>query len=164
MQNKISPEFISGFTDAEGSFGISLVPKKNGRGWNVSLSFTIGLHISDLALLQEIKVYFQDVGTLRCYANLAVFSVRALPDLLRVIIPHFEAFPLHTQKQTDFLLFKWASLILSAGSHLLDSGMQQIVNIRASINMGLTSSLASAFPATVPVARPDVGLGNYTNE
>lgn len=37
-------------------------------------------------------------------------------------------------------------------------GLQQIVNIRASLNDGLTDSLKNAFPDTVPVPRPIVEL------
>lgn len=39
--------------------------------------------------------------------------------------------------------------------HLTDKGVQTIVNIRASLNLGLTDDLKVAFPKTIPVKRPD---------
>lgn len=38
--------------------------------------------------------------------------------------------------------------------HLTSEGLQKIVNIRASINLGLTEKLKENFPNTLPVARP----------
>ena len=38
----------------------------------------------------------------------------------------------------------------------LTEGIQTIVNIRASLNLGLTKALREAFPMYTPVARPQV--------
>ena len=40
--------------------------------------------------------------------------------------------------------------------HLTPAGLQEIVNLKASINRGLSDTLKSAFPNTKPVARPVV--------
>ena len=37
--------------------------------------------------------------------------------------------------------------------HLTPEGLQKIVNIKASINLGLSEKLRAAFPDTIPVAR-----------
>jgi hypothetical protein len=52
----ISPWFVTGFTDAEGSFMIHL--EKNKDKWRVRPTFQIKLDIRDLSLLEEIKIYF----------------------------------------------------------------------------------------------------------
>lgn len=39
------------------------------------------------------------------------------------------------------------------GEHLQDDGLQTIVNIRASLNLGLSQVLKEAFPETIPVTR-----------
>jgi hypothetical protein len=38
--------------------------------------------------------------------------------------------------------------------HLTEEGLQKIINIRASLNKGLSPSLKEAFPNSVPVPRP----------
>ena len=43
---------------------------------------------------------------------------------------------------------------MKAGQHLLAEGLQDIVNLRASINLGLSEDLKTAFPNTIPVSRP----------
>lgn len=39
------------------------------------------------------------------------------------------------------------------GEHLKEEGLKAIVNIRASLNLGLSEVLKAAFPKTVPVPR-----------
>lgn len=51
-----------------------------------------------------------------------------------VIIPHFDNYPLITQKLADYLLFKQAIQVIKHKEHLTVSGLQTIVNIRASLN------------------------------
>lgn len=58
-QNNINPWFITGFTDAEGSFMIHL--EKNKDKWRVRPTFQIKLNIKDLSLLEMIKIYFNHV-------------------------------------------------------------------------------------------------------
>lgn len=45
-------------------------------------------------------------------------------------------------------------LKMKAGQHLLMEGLQDIVNLRASINLGLSEDLKTAFPNTIPISRP----------
>lgn len=40
--------------------------------------------------------------------------------------------------------------------HLTPEGMQEIVNIKASMNLGLSERLANAYPNTCPTPRPEV--------
>lgn len=43
---------------------------------------------------------------------------------------------------------------MERGEHLISSGLSEIINIRASINLGLSPELKAAFPLHVPVVRP----------
>jgi hypothetical protein len=84
------------------------------------------------------------------------YRVSSLQDLTNVIIPHFDKYPLITQKKADFELFKRVIELMNRKEHLTPDGLQEIVNIRASINLGLSDGLKAAFPNTIPVARPVV--------
>ncbi len=57
---KLDPAwFITGFTDAEGCFLLSVARYKEYRlGWRVILRFQISLHKKDKALLEQIQTYF----------------------------------------------------------------------------------------------------------
>jgi len=75
-------------------------------------------------------------------------------DLTNVIIPHFDNFPLITQKFADFKLFKQVVEIIKRKEHLTTDGVQKIVNIRASMNRGcLSDELKQAFSNSIFVPR-----------
>ena len=87
----------------------------------------------------------------------ASFRVTSLREMTGVIIPHFDKYPLITQKRADYLLYKQAIMLIAEKKHLTEEGLQELVNIRASVNFGLSEELNNAFPNTVGVDRPLVG-------
>jgi len=62
------------------------------------------------------------------------FRVTKIKDLINVIIPNFDSYPLLTQKKADFILFKQVVLMMDRKEHLTIEGLQKIVAIRGSIN------------------------------
>ena len=59
----ISPYFITGFVDAEGSFMLKINKSdKYKAGWKIEPVFTIGLHKKDLSILKEIQAYWGGIG------------------------------------------------------------------------------------------------------
>ena len=103
----LHPEYVVGLTDAEGSF-MALVRKepKLSVGWRTSCCFQIGLASWDKPLLDKLQSTFK-VGTINKAGNNAyLYRVTSPKDLLDVIIPFFDKYPLLTQKKSDFLLFK----------------------------------------------------------
>jgi hypothetical protein len=79
--------------------------------------------------------------------------IRSLDHILK-IITHFSNYPLITQKKADFILFKQIIDKIVKGEHLSAKGLQEIVNIKASLNLGLSDSFKTIFPNTLPVTRP----------
>jgi hypothetical protein len=61
---------------------------------------------------------------------------------------------LKTKKYFDYILFKKAILMIKDKKHLTIKGLQDIINIRAAINKGLTYTLKKAFPNAIPVPVP----------
>lgn len=54
-----NPDWITGFVDAEGSFGVQIVKSPLYRlGWTVEPSFSISLHEKDREVLEIIKNYW----------------------------------------------------------------------------------------------------------
>ncbi|KZT13486.1 hypothetical protein NEOLEDRAFT_1033295, partial [Neolentinus lepideus HHB14362 ss-1] len=104
----IDPWFVTGLIDAEGSFTVSILKSsftKTGCGVNARFKFTA--HITDLDLLLSLKNYFgKDIGKMVNFKDTCTYRVDKLNDINEVIIPHFEKYPLVTQKLADFILFK----------------------------------------------------------
>jgi len=51
-------------------------------------------------------------------------------------------------------------MIMQSGEHLTKESLQKIINIKASLNKGLTTSLVEAFPPSIPFLRSSVPLNN----
>ena len=118
-------------------------------------TFRISLHEKDRALLELIQAFF-GVGKIFQLAKDSIqYRVSSTKDL-KVIIDHFDKYPLITQKRADFELFKQIVEMLSRKEHHTKEGLQQIVNLRASINNGLSDDLKAAFPNITPVQRPQL--------
>ena len=158
---KLNPWFITGFCDAESTFIMSIYKKMTSKtGWQVQPIFAIHIHKKDKVLLSRIQSYFGGVGKWVDHSSDSVmYSVNSVKDIINVIIPHFDKYPLLTQKRADYLLFKSAVLLINDKKHLTLEGLQDIVNIRASMNKGLSedSPLALEFEIN-PVKRPKVNL------
>lgn len=153
-----NPWFITGFSDAESCFYIKICKcNKLKAKWRVQVSFNISLHEKDRALLELIQSNLGGVGKIYKSREQAIqLQVNDLKDLTEKIIPHFEQYPLVSQKQADFNLFKLAIDLMNRKEHLTPDGLQEIVNLKASMNNGLSDELKYAFPNTIPVPRPAV--------
>jgi hypothetical protein len=148
--------YITGFSDGESSFIVSMTKDNEYKtGWRVGLAFAIGLDKKDTILLERIKSNFK-VGTIRFSKtnNSAIYSVQSVKDISNVIIPHFDKYPLLTQKRADFELFKSIVDLINRKVHRTPEGLQQLINIRASMNEGLSDKLKEVFPDTKPIPRP----------
>lgn len=131
----ISPVFISSYSDEKCSFKVNF--KKNNGKFFVRPLFQIKSHSRDNLLLMRIKDYFGGIGNIFTSSNNSKFVVRSL-DLIK-ILTHFDCYPLRTYKKAaDFILFKEIVLNIADGEHLSLKGIQKIVNIRASMNSGLS--------------------------
>lgn len=155
---RVLPWFVTGFVDAEGCFMLTLrkAPRQT-LGWQIEANFIINLHKRDLELLKDIQTFFGGVGIISKERNGCIdFTISSLNQIITQVIPHFDKYPLITQKRADYLLFKQAVMIMQRGEHLTVSGLEAIINIRATLNKGLTPLLIEAFPNTVAVVRPQV--------
>lgn len=154
--NSLHPQFVSGFSDAESSFFITFnKSNKSLTGYYIQLSFQIGLHKKDMFLLELIKSYFGVGNILTRSKDLIIYRVTSVKDLA-VIICHFNKYPLLTKKRADFELFQMAFNLISMREHLCTEGFTKILSLKASLNNGLPSDLATVFPNITPHLRPQI--------
>jgi hypothetical protein len=66
------------------------------------------------------------------------YKVSQIKDLM-LIMDHFDKYPLITQKRVDFEFFKQIVEKMKRKEHLTMGGLQEIVNIKASMNFGVLS-------------------------
>lgn len=151
---QLSPWLITGISDGESCFYVGVQKNSNSKmGWTVELIYTITLHKKDKDILEQIKNYF-GLGYITHHGiNTLQYRIKSVKDL-KVILEHFDKYPLITQKQGDFILFKMAFNLVKTKEHLKMEGLNKIVGIRASLNTGIKANLKEAFPQAIPVVRP----------
>jgi hypothetical protein len=57
------------------------------------------------------------------------YEVRSLNDLINKVIPHFEKYPLLSDKQKDFNFFKKVCFLMQRNLHREKKGLQKIINL-----------------------------------
>lgn len=162
IKDKLDPNWITGFIDAEGCFYVSLSRRKNSKdSWRVQACFQIMLHIKDKDLLLNIKSFFSEIGDVSYSKNVAIYRVQKLHDIINIIIPHFNKYLLITQKQSDFILFKDIVYLINNKAHMNKEGLIKILSLKASLNKGLSDSLIAFFPNIIKVERYKINIAKH---
>jgi hypothetical protein len=101
------------------------------------------------------------IGSIHLARNREIvnYSIDSIEDLNKLII-QLEKYPLLTQKAADLILFKQAVKLVNNKAHLTVEGLNKLVNIKASMNLGLSGMLKSEFPGYTPVERPAINSNN----
>ena len=165
-RKKLSPYWVTGFADAESSFSLKISKKSTSRsGWHVIPEFKIELHNRDSYLLREIHAFF-GVGYINENENLnkIIYSVQSHRDLTNVIIPHFDKYPLITQKKADYLLFKQGIELLNLNMQSEINGIKDIIGLKAAMNWGLSDKLKSEFFNVISAKRPTVNFESIPDQ
>ena len=120
--------------------------------------FSLGLHLKDEVILKDIQNIFQGGNTYKLKADLVQLRIFSVKDLLKVF-NHFDQYPLLTQKQADYELFKQALNLIITKEHLTKEGLTKIVAIKEYLNKGLSvaegSEIKSNFTEGItPIVRP----------
>ncbi len=155
----LDPWSLTGFIDGDGSFSILTTKSTKGKLiCKIQPAFSIGLHLKDLSLLLSIKKYFKDAGNIYVCKDkkVAYYNVNSVKEILEYIVPHFDNFPLVTQKQADYLLFKEIVSRMSSKEHLTNEGLIKILSLKASLNLGLKGWVADLMEDIEAAPRPKV--------
>ena len=115
--------YLAGFVDGEGSLHVAICRNPGTRaGWQLVPEF----HVSQSAERRQVLDLLQHrLGCGRIRENhrgsrdtTLVFVVRRRRDLLESVIPFFEAQPLLSSKQQEFVVFASIVRAMEAGEHL----------------------------------------------
>jgi hypothetical protein len=132
---KPDPDFITGLTESEGSFSVS-IPKDTRAKFkrNVGLRYKITMLSNELTLLKMVESFFA-CGILSENKNGSVdFLIRDISSIRDKVLPHFLNHPLRGTKHLDFLSFKEAFTIINSKEHLLEDGLFKLYTISKTMN------------------------------
>jgi hypothetical protein len=109
-------DWLSGFVDGEGHFSLHFDGSTNGTKRTLpKCYFVIRLRQDDINALKLIQSYWQcgfmtlqnprkyDPPNAKPQAN---YTVASVPDLAKIVVAHFDRFPLYAKKKRDFLIWK----------------------------------------------------------
>lgn len=138
QQERLDASWISGFTDGEGCFHVSInrIPKMS-LGWQVLPEFRIVQHEKDEFVLYQIKEFF-GFGDVRInrrdfHGTRKEFRVRGLDNLKQLIL-FFKKYPLQTSKKKDFEIFSQIINLMDEKKHLEKEGLDEIAKLISLMN------------------------------
>jgi LAGLIDADG endonuclease len=148
FRNKLNKWFITEFSDAESSFIILVQPRSDSKTkWRIKANFSICLNTKDRKILEDIK-YSLGVGRIYTSGTKVFYRVEKFNEL-QMIVDHFDNYPLVTAKKLDYALFKECFNIIKDKKHLTYEGLLKIVQIKSSLNRGLSENLKKQFKINV---------------
>jgi LAGLIDADG endonuclease len=151
---RLNSWFVTGLIDAEGCFSLGLsANEKYKNSYKVALHFSMSLHEKDKDLLVRLKDFFGVGSVIKHGPATLQYKISSVKDL-SILILHCNNNPLITKKRIDFELFQKAFYIFKNKLHLTDAGFNDILSIRASINLGLPAKLILAFPNILAIEKP----------
>jgi hypothetical protein len=150
-KSTISPEWIQGFTDAEGCFyfymGKPNIKGKESSTWYLQASLEIAQNTHDVAVLELIQSFFgcgiikpkrtnNELKTAQSVRSVSRYVVSNLSDVMNVIIPFFEAHSLFTSKSLDYEDWKTLIQMKVSKEHFTEAGIQKMFQIKSQMNRG----------------------------
>ena len=126
---KLDPNWVVGFTDAEGCFHVSVLKHPEMTvGYQVLPEFVVVQHERDVQILYALKRFFGYGVVRRNHADRMCYRVRSL-DGLKYICDFFLKHPLKTKKNVEFRKFRRIVEMMRQGKHLTKDGLREIVRV-----------------------------------
>lgn len=104
-------------------------------GYLVITRFRITQHVRDRALF-DLIVSCLNCGFIETARDVVVFRVSSHNDIINIIIPLFEKYPIQGNKYLDYADFMKVALLMKNKVHLTPEGLDQIRKIKAGMNTG----------------------------
>jgi len=129
----ITPDWISGFTQSDGSFVISFMSQKIGLPIRPVPIFNITQSKIEFDLFIEIH---KKLGIGKVYNNRqnVIFVVKSIDEIVEVLLPLFDKYPLRGSKLVGYNIFKTVALMIKEKKHLTLEGLIQILNLSYFMN------------------------------
>ena len=136
MSTRLHPWYVTGLVEGEGTFAVSFSQRRKLTvGIETRPSFSVTLHQRDLDILKALRAYFR-CGAIRYSRSDGTYKyeVRAIADLAKKVVPHFEKYPLQGAKGDDFRKFAEIVRLVHAKHHLNPRYLRHIIEMAYSMN------------------------------
>lgn len=132
----LSPGYISGLTQTDGSFFCSIILSPKHRfGLQFRPKFTITADLDSKYVLDKIQAYFNcGIVQVNNKKHTAELVVSRLEDLNNIIVPHFNTYSVYCGKLQAFILFKKIVHALFHKEKRTLEGRRELLNLALSMN------------------------------
>jgi len=140
------PFWVSGFTSGEGSFHIVVNQKSKSKPGVLFARMGLHLHVRDQDVFKGLASYFTlyntEISNITTYKKIGIRKRSAslqysqISDLVNIIIPFFNKYPILGKKGLDFSDFQKVCDMIKTKKHQTSpSVFQQILKIKSGINL-----------------------------
>lgn len=127
-QYTFTPDWLSGFTQADGSFVVLFTKQKHGKmPYRPRPAFVLAQSNKEIEMIEFLHDYLQ-VGYVRKSLKSIYIVVDSKKDLLEKIIPHFDKHPVKAGKNKAYQTFREVVLSIDKGLHLRPDGFISILD------------------------------------
>jgi hypothetical protein len=146
----LPPDWVRGFVDGEGCFYVGLSkgwrmpPVKAHAATNPKLkvgievrpSFSVSQGSASKDVVAKLAQYFNHgEDRLRLDRYILKYETRSTNHIRDQVIPHFDRYPLRSQKQGGFLKLRRVMEMMNRSEHLIKDGLREIISIAYSMNL-----------------------------
>lgn len=137
QKKKLSPQYVVGFVDGEGSFSVSIGKHMTlKRKYEVRPEFEIELRADDREIIERIcatlgcgRIYDLSYERYGWYPHVK-YKITSTQDMKRYLFPFLERYPLQAKKAEAYRLFKKIVEMMLIKKHLSDAGFKKIQKLR----------------------------------
>lgn len=134
---KIDPYWLAGFSAGESCFNVTIHKSETITGYAVKLIFILTQHSRDHQLMESIQKYLGCGNYWTDEKNSSVYlSITKLSDIINIIIPYFNKYPIQGNKLLDYLDFCKVAELMQTKAHLTEEGLKEIRQIKCVMNTG----------------------------
>jgi hypothetical protein len=120
--------WLTGFTQADGSFVVNFEYRKQGNiPYRPRPLFVLTQSVRELEIMKALHNYL-GVGNLRVHKDTVDIVVSSLHDIVQVVIPHFDKYTLYGGKRISYLIFRTVVFSMQNSNHNTIAGFLQIIN------------------------------------
>lgn len=130
------PEWIAGFTTAEGCFFVQIRKRSDRSGYNIQLILKITQHVRDELLMRSLIEYFDCGNVYKDKDSTANFRVQKFSYIEQKILPFFSKHCIGGIKFLDYLDWCKAAGLIKNKDHLTEEGRNQLLILKGGMNRG----------------------------
>lgn len=133
--NILNPWYVTGISDGEGSFQITLQNIKEDR-YKPFLEFKVTQNKHSIDMLLGLQKFFNSgrINIDNRRTSTLKFVITKNDDIIEKLIPHFDKYPLITSKFLNYSDFRTAAFLMRDNKHKTPEGLKDLFHLKSKMN------------------------------